>query len=168
MNVTIWGMGISNLSVLKWLSSQENKPKMTLIDKGKPDSWHHIEKIREIGYDEALAQDAVTTGHWETCDRLILSPGIDPRQDVFQTLPKNLKACCDIELASQYINKPIIAVTGTNGKTTMCTLIAQTLRAAGHKVFLGGNIGIPICDYFFEENHQYPQILNHLEIIFYR
>jgi len=53
----------------------------------------------------------------------------------------------EVELALRYVREPILAVTGTSGKTTTVSLAAAMLEAAGKKVFLGGNIGTPLSDY---------------------
>jgi UDP-N-acetylmuramoylalanine--D-glutamate ligase len=52
----------------------------------------------------------------------------------------------EVELATRFIRQPIVAVTGTNGKTTVTTLIGQMLAASGRRVFVGGNIGTPLTD----------------------
>ena len=49
-------------------------------------------------------------------------------------------------MASWFLDVPIIAVTGTNGKSTTVRLIGAILEASGKKVFVGGNLGIPLCD----------------------
>jgi UDP-N-acetylmuramoylalanine--D-glutamate ligase len=53
----------------------------------------------------------------------------------------------EMELALRYVREPILAVTGTSGKTTTASLASAMLEAAGKKVFLGGNIGMPLSDY---------------------
>lgn len=53
----------------------------------------------------------------------------------------------ELELAWRYVNEPVLAVTGTSGKTTTASIAASMLREAGKKVFLGGNIGTPLSDY---------------------
>ena len=53
----------------------------------------------------------------------------------------------EIELASRFIEEPIIAVTGTNGKTTTTTLLGRLFKAASRNVFVGGNIGEPLANY---------------------
>ncbi len=53
----------------------------------------------------------------------------------------------EMELALHYVREPVLAVTGTSGKTTTVSLAAAMLQAGGKKVFLGGNIGTPLSDY---------------------
>ncbi|WP_243311902.1 UDP-N-acetylmuramoyl-L-alanine--D-glutamate ligase [Fundidesulfovibrio agrisoli] len=79
---------------------------------------------------------------------VVLSPGVPVAK-----LAALLAACPDaqvlgeLELASWFNQAPIVAVTGTNGKTTTTTLIGEILRHAGRKVFVGGNIGTPLSDH---------------------
>ena len=49
----------------------------------------------------------------------------------------------EIELAARFVRAPLLAVTGTNGKSTTTTLIGAMIQAAGKKVFVGGNLGVP-------------------------
>lgn len=81
-------------------------------------------------------------------DLIVLSPGVP------HTIPQIKQAkdffvpvIGEIELASRFIKEPIIAITGTNGKTTTTTLITLMLERSGFKVFTGGNIGTPLIEY---------------------
>ena len=83
----------------------------------------------------------------DQADLVILSPGI-PRESV---LKQDIEIWGEIELAYRYLEsnnalKPIIGITGTNGKTTTTTFLGEMLETAGKKAFIGGNIGIPFCD----------------------
>lgn len=81
-------------------------------------------------------------------DLIILSPGVSPDLKVFEYARKNgKKVTGDIEFASQFIEEPIIAVTGTNGKSTACKLAELMLLESGKKVWLGGNYGTPLIEY---------------------
>ena len=53
----------------------------------------------------------------------------------------------EVELAARFIKEPIVAITGTNGKTTTTTLVGEMLRRSGMDVFVGGNIGTPLISY---------------------
>jgi UDP-N-acetylmuramoylalanine--D-glutamate ligase len=84
--------------------------------------------------------------HFSGADLIVLSPGI-ARSKVAKLLPEGVQVVSELELASWFVSEPIIAVTGTNGKTTTTTLISRILEANGKKVFTGGNIGTPLCEY---------------------
>ncbi len=81
-------------------------------------------------------------------DLIVLSPGV-PHTIPYVKQAKDLfvPIIGEIELASRFIEEPIIAITGTNGKTTTTTLISLMLEAAGLRVFTGGNIGVPLIQY---------------------
>jgi UDP-N-acetylmuramoylalanine--D-glutamate ligase len=81
-------------------------------------------------------------------DSVILSPGI-PKRAVSGLLPQDreVPVYSELELASWFTADPIVAVTGTNGKTTTVSLIDCMLRGAGRRTFLGGNIGTPLSEY---------------------
>ena len=81
-------------------------------------------------------------------DLIVLSPGV-PHTIPYIKQAKDLfvPVIGEVELASKFIDEPIIAITGTNGKTTTTTLISLMLEASGFNVFTGGNIGIPLITY---------------------
>ena len=80
---------------------------------------------------------------------LVLSPGIPRTHKLVQWFLKNNKRVVnEIDLSFPDINKgKVIGVTGSNGKTTTVTFIAHALELSGGKVFLGGNIGVPLSSY---------------------
>ena len=84
--------------------------------------------------------------HFAGADLVVLSPGI-ARSKVAALLPVGVQVVSELELGSWFVSEPIIAVTGTNGKTTTTTLIGRILEENGRKVFTGGNLGTPLCEY---------------------
>ncbi len=79
----------------------------------------------------------------ECMDLIILSPGINARTKRFNKIRKSVDVVSEIEFASTFINSKIIAVTGTNGKSTTVSLIHHILKNNGVKSIIAGNIGIP-------------------------
>jgi UDP-N-acetylmuramoylalanine--D-glutamate ligase len=80
-------------------------------------------------------------------DVVVPSPGVSRTH----TLLRRAKAQCipilsEIELASRFLSCPILAVSGTNGKSTTTTLLGAMLQEAGMRVFVGGNLGTPLID----------------------
>ena len=102
--------------------------------------------MREMGVLLELGKHHIET--FEGADFIVLSPGVP------HTIPpikaaqeKGIPVMGEIELASRFIREPIVAVTGTNGKTTTTTLLGKMLEESGFKVFVGGNIGDPLIGY---------------------
>lgn len=74
-------------------------------------------------------------------DMIIVSPGVSAQAPLLQTLKnKKIPIIDEIEFTAQFIAKPIIAITGTNGKSTTTALIASILTTDGKNVFAGGNL----------------------------
>ena len=88
-----------------------------------------------------------STGFLSRADIVVASPGVDPRHSVRATVRQSgATVLGELALAADKFTAPVIGVTGTNGKTTVTELIGSMLRAAGKKVFVGGNIGTPLGD----------------------
>jgi len=80
-------------------------------------------------------------------DLTIISPGV-PWDSPFlnKIREKGIRIMSEVEFAFQQLQAPFIAITGTNGKTTTTTLTGEMLKRGGKKVFVGGNIGNPLCE----------------------
>ncbi len=80
-------------------------------------------------------------------DLAVVSPGIavaDPR--VAALAGAGVEVVGELELGYRFLTAPVLAVTGTNGKTTVTTLLGELLQALGHRVFVGGNLGTPLVE----------------------
>jgi UDP-N-acetylmuramoylalanine--D-glutamate ligase len=130
-NIVVLGMGVSGKSALN-----------LLIKLG----------LSAVGRN---TNDQDIRGIVEKADLIILSPGIAGEQVFEIGAKKDVEIWGEIELAYRYLEsvkglKPIIGITGTNGKTTTTTFLGELIAIAGKKVFVGGNIGIPFCDMAIE------------------
>ncbi len=96
--------------------------------------------------------DALKTEYFVDVDVIIPSPGI-PIASIKALLPPDntTEILAEMEFAYRHLQgEDILAITGTSGKTTTVSLAAAMLTAGGKKVFLGGNIGTPLCEYVLE------------------
>ena len=91
-------------------------------------------------------KDNTVFDNFDNFDYIIKSPGIPWSKELKELFIQKRNVIDEIELASYFINVPIIAVTGTNGKSTVVSLITHVLRVAGFTAFMGGNIGIPLTE----------------------
>jgi UDP-N-acetylmuramoylalanine--D-glutamate ligase len=80
-------------------------------------------------------------------DEVIVSPGLSLKTpEIAAAIEQGIPCVGDIELFAREAQAPIIAITGSNGKTTLTTLMGQLLQDAGHHVEVCGNIGTPVLD----------------------
>lgn len=92
-------------------------------------------------------------GHEEAdfvnADLIIVSPGVPMEHPLLlKAKAVDIEILSEIELASRFIKAPIVAITGTNGKTTTTTLTGAIFKACGFSSYIGGNIGEPLIDAF--------------------
>ena len=142
--IVVIGMGKTGVAVAGFLGKRGAKVLVT--DEKSSDQWGEgfkkIAKAKwlEIGnYDKNLLKGA---------SMVIPSPGVPPYNELLvDALKNNIPVVSEIELAYLFLKTPVIAVTGTNGKTTVTTLLGEILKSSGKKTFVGGNIGNPLIEY---------------------
>ncbi|MFM8551426.1 MAG: UDP-N-acetylmuramoyl-L-alanine--D-glutamate ligase [Nitrospiraceae bacterium] len=89
------------------------------------------------GYEAAL----------DGAELVVISPGVPFRLPALEAVRRRgVRVIGELELASRFLRAPILAVTGTNGKSTTVTLLGLLLAESGKKAFVGGNLGTPLCD----------------------
>ena len=79
-------------------------------------------------------------------DLIVLSPGVPEIPELSAARAAGVAITGELELASHFVSAPIVAITGTNGKSTTTTLIGEMLRATGRPTFVGGNLGEPLAE----------------------
>ena len=78
-------------------------------------------------------------------DLIVLSPGVPMElPEVALARAAGVPVIGELELASRWVRGPVVAITGTKGKSTTTTLVGRMLEAAGKRVLVGGNIGVPL------------------------
>ncbi len=81
-------------------------------------------------------------------DCVIPSPGVSAENPLLRdAVARGIAVRSEIELAYRFLVAPLVAITGTNGKSTTTTLVGEMLKADGKKVFIGGNIGAPLIGF---------------------
>jgi UDP-N-acetylmuramoylalanine--D-glutamate ligase len=80
-------------------------------------------------------------------DLVVASPGVAPSSILLRAArAAGIPLIGELELASRFIERPIVAVTGTNGKSTVAVMLGEIFRHAGYKAFVGGNLGTALAD----------------------
>lgn len=140
--ITILGFSLSGISSAKYLA---NKGAICTISENRQEKPEDAEKISEL---KASGISVEMGGHKDEtiikADMIITSPGIPPHAEVIKLAKNNnIQIISEIELAYMETDKPFIAITGTNGKTTTTKLVSEILTAAGLNAPACGNIGLP-------------------------
>jgi UDP-N-acetylmuramoylalanine--D-glutamate ligase len=143
--ILIVGLGKSGVAAARFLNRQGAFVTVTDM-KTEEDLGPFAPLVREMGIRMELGGHGVET--FEKSDLIVLSPGVPHTiLPVRNAKEKGIPVLGETELASRFITEPIVAVTGTNGKTTTTTLLGEMLKKSGRNVFVGGNIGTPLIEY---------------------
>jgi UDP-N-acetylmuramoylalanine--D-glutamate ligase len=84
--------------------------------------------------------------HVDAADLVVISPGVPRTRPELADAIEAGKVVGEVELASWFVDAPMVGITGTNGKSTTTSLVAHGLRSAGRAVFEGGNLGTPLSE----------------------
>lgn len=137
----VFGLGATGLSIARYLR-RNDADAMFLDSRDEPPG---IDELRNVWPDaDLILGDAKLP---QGVDRIIVSPGIADNHDLLQSArKKKLEVVSDIEIFAREARAPFVAVTGSNGKSTVTTLLYHMCRASGRKVLAGGNLGEPALD----------------------
>jgi UDP-N-acetylmuramoylalanine--D-glutamate ligase len=141
------GLGVSGAAIAKAL--RERGYGVLVIDDAPDDAAHaRGEELQAAGIKVLERPDAMRLAMLVAGTGMVVpSPGVPPRHPVFTlATERNIPIVGEVELASRWTEKPIVAVTGTNGKTTVTGLVTDMLVASGSKAVAAGNIGVPLVE----------------------
>lgn len=144
--VLVVGLGKSGLSAARWLSKEGARVVLSdMKEEGELDAAS-LREILEMGIKLEAGSHRKET--FLNPDMIIVSPGVPLDMGPLKAaIDIGIPVLGEMELATRLIKTPLIAVTGTNGKSTTTALLGALLRRAGLEVFVGGNIGTPLMDY---------------------
>ncbi|MGP1390245.1 MAG: UDP-N-acetylmuramoyl-L-alanine--D-glutamate ligase [Vibrio diabolicus] len=141
-SVVVVGLGITGLSVVKHLRKNQPQLVVKVIDT----------RVNPPGAERLPEGVQLHSGGWNTdwlsdADLIVTNPGIAlATPEIQAVLAKGTTVVGDIELFAWEVQKPVIAITGSNGKSTVTDLTGVMAKAAGLEVGVGGNIGVPALD----------------------
>src|SRR5208282_1766340 len=135
-NILIVGLARTGVALCRFLAAKGTR--LTVTDQAPPQALEEPRReIAGLGVAEALGTARPV---WRGSDLIILSPGVPPELEWLKAARKaGVPVWGELELPGHFIETPLIAVSGTNGKTTT-TLVGEFLKASGRKPLVGGNI----------------------------
>ena len=141
--ITVLGLGVTGLGIVRFLLSHGLAPKV-IDSRATPPG---IDWLKE--HAPTLDTHFGNLDDAELCssNMIIISPGLSLKiPAVANAINAGVEVIGDVELFARINTKPVVAVTGSNGKSTVVTLAYEVLKEAGYKVALGGNIGTAVLD----------------------
>lgn len=134
------GLGISGVSAVNFLHEKGYRVAVTDSRDVPP------------GHDKILGDVQTSFGHFDQelllqAEEIIISPGLDPKLPEIQAaIAQGIPVISEIQVLRRATDKPIVAITGSNAKSTVTTLMGLMAQDAGVKVAVGGNLGRPALD----------------------
>ena len=142
-NAVVVGMGRTGLSVARHLQRSGFRIAVTDSRESPPE----LDGVRALGSSVVTRTGGFDVQLLERADIVVTSPGV-PLDDPFfvQARARGLDIVGDIELFARAADAPVVGITGTNGKSTVTTLLGRMAERAGVRVRVGGNLGQPALD----------------------
>jgi len=138
------GLGETGLSVARYLLGRGVQ--VAIVD--SRENPPGLERLRsELPADVALFLGGFRSDAFARAEQVVVSPGVTREQpEIAAAMARGIPVMGDVELFAQAVTAPVIAVTGSNGKSTVVTLLGAMARRAGLDVRVGGNLGTPALD----------------------
>ena len=157
----IVGLGATGYSAAQFLA--ETPIKFAIIDSRR--NPPQIESLREQMPDVPVFTGGFDQSAFEVATHLLVSPGVSlNEQTIHKAMLAGVKILSDIDLFACATDKPIIAITGSNGKSTVTTMLGDMGAAAGFKTAIGGNLGTPALDLLQQDADLYALELSSFQL----
>ncbi len=141
--IVIVGAGSTGCSLARFFCARGAQ--VTLSDNRSADRLGNLEELKESGV--KLDLDGHTHALFTVADLVVVSPGVPLDIPVLDACRKQgVTVLGEVEIAWHELSGTMIAITGTNGKSTVTTLVGEMIKAWGDHVFVGGNLGTPLID----------------------
>ncbi len=157
--VLVVGLGRSGISAAKFL--RERGARVTVSDSRSAQALaKEIPALMDAGIMVETGGHGVLT--FRRQDLIVISPGVPvDTAELNQVRTLGVAIIGELELASRFLEGKVVAITGSNGKTTTTTLVGEILKRAGWPTLVGGNIGLPVIDLIAESG---PETWTVLEV----
>ena len=143
MNNVVVGLGKTGASCVRYLVKRGERVSATDTRRVPPG----LEELGELAGSVDLRLGGFDLSLLEGASRVLMSPGVSLDEPIVKAArARGIEVLGDVELFAREVHAPVIGVTGTNGKSTVTTLVARMAATAGRRVLAGGNLGEPALD----------------------
>ena len=159
--VLVVGLGKTGLSCARYLSAQGCTVAVTDSREAPPG----LDQLRAELPDVALMLGGFADAAFGAAEQIVLSPGVSLAEPAIQrALAVGVPVYGDVELFAHAVRAPVVGITGSNGKSTVTTLLGLMARQAGKRVGLGGNLGEPVLDILADDVDLYVVELSSFQL----
>lgn len=159
--ILVVGLGVTGVSIAHYLvalgfnfvivDNRENPP--------------GIEQVRQQFENITIVTGKFEDSLFQNASHLIVSPGVPLTENLItKAIARGARVLGDIDLFVCSVDAPIVAITGSNGKSTVTTLLGEMAKAAGEQVGVGGNLGLPALDLLNEPAELYVLELSSFQL----
>ena len=146
--IAVVGLGVSGLATVRFLLRHGVKP-VVMDSRSKPAGLEQIAADKVDG----IYLGELDANRLAKMDMIILSPGLAPTHPAIRfAVAQGAELIGDVELFARVNTKPVLAITGSNGKSTVTMLVEAMLKRSGVKAVAAGNIGLPVLDALQQED----------------
>jgi UDP-N-acetylmuramoylalanine--D-glutamate ligase len=155
------GLGMTGLSVARYLHRQ-GEPFRVVDTRAHPPQ---LAALQTSCPGVTVHCGPLSAASFASAGRIVLSPGVAPQEPALaQARARGVPVEGDIALFARAARAPIAAITGSNGKSTVTTLLGEMARAAGLRVGVGGNLGTPALDLLADDIDLYVLELSSFQL----
>jgi UDP-N-acetylmuramoylalanine--D-glutamate ligase len=155
------GLGMTGLSVVRYLHKLGES--MVVVD--SRDMPPALNEFKQEFADVPLHTGQFDSKLFVKAQRIVVSPGVPLSDPALQQARDNgIEITGDIDLFAHEVDAPVVAITGSNGKSTVTTLLALMASKAGFNAIAGGNIGLPVLDLLHDSKDLYVLELSSFQL----
>jgi UDP-N-acetylmuramoylalanine--D-glutamate ligase len=140
----VFGLGMSGLAAARYFN--RIKQQFTVVDSRENPPGK--QEVKQLSYCQQAIYQEIPDDLLANASQIILSPGVAPSSNLLNSAREaGVEIIGDVELFVRATKSKIVAITGSNGKSTVTDLVYQCLLSANKKVLVGGNYGVPVLDF---------------------
>ncbi len=160
----VLGGGISGIACVRYLKKLNPQVKILVADTRASFPLLAEKSLLKGSTLQIKASAQFTLELLKSAKQVVVSPGINTKVEPFVSLKEQGLVYGELELFKRSVKKPVVGITGSNGKSTVTTLMGEVIRDVGYKVAVGGNLGIPALDLLLDSPEYYVLELSSFQL----
>ncbi|MDH5766278.1 MAG: UDP-N-acetylmuramoyl-L-alanine--D-glutamate ligase [Gammaproteobacteria bacterium] len=159
--ILVVGLGVTGVSVVEFLIARGKK--VIAVDSREDLPVKNELEKRLQGL--IIKTGVIDEDLYINAEQIIVSPGVPvSKSEIRKAVAQGVEVAGDVELFAREVSAPVIAITGSNGKSTVTTLVGEMARKAGISVGVGGNLGVPVLELLKQDAELYVLELSSFQL----